>query len=76
MITSKSGRLCLSDDSHGPKAVGLNYLRMKDYLAESGIKEIWFLADRLEGQAATGKAQAKRYEGDWATDVFWGKLAT
>jgi len=49
---------------------------MKDYLVENGIKEIWFLADHLEGQVGTGKAQAKRYEGNWATDVFWGKLAT
>lgn len=75
LIIAKSGRLCLSDDSHGPKAVGLNYLRMRDYLLDSGVEEIWYLTDRKEGQVGLGKTRAKRYEGDWASDEFWNKVA-
>ncbi|SPO32643.1 related to HIS2 - histidinol-phosphatase [Ustilago trichophora] len=43
LILSMGGRLCLSDDSHGVQAVGLNYLRMRQYLIDSGVDRIWYL---------------------------------
>ncbi|PWY98358.1 histidinol phosphate phosphatase H [Testicularia cyperi] len=43
LIVSLNGRLCLSDDSHGVHAVGLNYLRLRRYLVESNVDSIWFL---------------------------------
>jgi hypothetical protein len=37
------GKLCLSDDSHGPAYVGLNYTRLKAYMMKQNVKEIWYL---------------------------------
>jgi len=76
--------LCLSDDSHGPLAVGLNYGRMRSYLVYQGIEDIWYLTDEREstskvdeertGEETVGKVRAKRYEGDWAGNEFWQRL--
>ncbi|OCF32776.1 histidinol-phosphatase (PHP family) [Kwoniella heveanensis BCC8398] len=43
LIKSLGGRICLSDDSHGVSYVGLNYLKMRDYLISEQIDEIWYL---------------------------------
>lgn len=37
------GHFTLSDDSHGPTFVGLNYSRLYDYLREMKVKELWYL---------------------------------
>ena len=42
-ILANKGRITLSDDSHGPQAVGLNYTKMKKYLRANGVKDVWRL---------------------------------
>ncbi|KAK1230310.1 hypothetical protein PQX77_006603 [Marasmius sp. AFHP31] len=45
IIVAEGGRFALSDDSHGPHAVGLNHDRMADYLKAKAqnITETWHL---------------------------------
>ncbi|KAF7323797.1 Histidinol-phosphatase [Mycena kentingensis (nom. inval.)] len=42
-ILANNGRVTLSDDSHGPHAVGLNYARVPPYLVRMGVTELWKL---------------------------------
>lgn len=42
LIKQHGGRFTLSDDSHGPLAVGLNYAKLQAYLVEQEIHEIWY----------------------------------
>ncbi|SCV72066.1 BQ2448_4760 [Microbotryum intermedium] len=44
LIQSLGGRFTLSDDSHGPQAVGLHYDQAYAYLSERGLQELWYLA--------------------------------
>ncbi|TFL04577.1 Polymerase/histidinol phosphatase-like protein [Pterulicium gracile] len=44
LILRLGGRLTLSDDSHGPHAVGLNYPRLRTYLLDQGVTELWHLS--------------------------------
>jgi histidinol-phosphatase (PHP family) len=85
LIKSSGGKLCLSDDSHGPAAVGLNYGRLRSYLIQERVNQIWYLTDEREStgkvdedrsgdEGMGGKVWAKKYEGDWAADVFWEGL--
>jgi len=72
MIVKHGGKLCLSDDSHGKHAVGLNYDRLADYLRTSGITEIYHLVRcELGGGIGGRKTRAVLVEGDWRTDPFW-----
>ena len=43
LILKHGGRFALSDDSHGPHAVGLNYHRLLEYIRRVGVIELWFL---------------------------------
>ncbi|KAF8581825.1 histidinol-phosphatase [Ramaria rubella] len=45
-IKKLGGRFTLSDDSHGPHAVGLNYHRLRDYVQRTGITQLWYLRPR------------------------------
>ncbi|GAA6058521.1 hypothetical protein JCM10212_006960 [Sporobolomyces blumeae] len=45
-ILSRGGRFTLSDDSHGPQAVGLHYDRAYEYLEDRGVRELWYLAPK------------------------------
>jgi histidinol-phosphatase (PHP family) len=73
------GRICLSDDSHGIAQVGLNYGRMKTYLEDMDVKEIWYLVsadDRLDGDEVVGgrgRVVARRLR-EWAAHPFWAEL--
>ncbi|WVF70889.1 hypothetical protein IAT40_005684 [Kwoniella sp. CBS 6097] len=86
LIKSLGGRICLSDDSHGVSYVGLNYLKMREYLVSEGIDEIWYLVSsdqrsqsttdhdqRRETVGSRGRVVAKELEG-WADHPFWKKL--
>jgi histidinol-phosphatase (PHP family) len=66
------GRLALSDDSHGPKAVGLNYHRMREYLVQAGVHEIWKLEQSVQSNAGGRFTQPIRVEGTWWEHQFWG----
>ena len=66
----------MSDDSHGPHAVGLNYDKLYRYLRNVGIQELWYLKDTLETVAGAGarRLKAERLEGNWWQNEFWVKL--
>jgi histidinol-phosphatase (PHP family) len=70
------GRICFSDDSHGVAQVGLNYGRMKTYLEEMGVEEIWYLVgeeqkeDGDEAVGSRGRVVARRMK-DWTSHPFW-----
>ncbi|CED82750.1 EB [Phaffia rhodozyma] len=54
LVVSAKGRLCLSDDSHGPQAVGLNYHKLHDYLRAHDISELWYLSlDDLDSSSSS-----------------------
>jgi histidinol-phosphatase (PHP family) len=49
LILSLKGHFTLSDDSHGPLAVGLHYDQAFDYLQERGVEELYYLRSSGEG---------------------------
>ena len=72
------GRFVLSDDSHGPKAVGLNYDKLFRFLREKvDLKELYYL--RRTDTAGDGESQSKGgrpvrvvpVSGRWWEDAFW-----
>jgi histidinol-phosphatase (PHP family) len=71
MILANGGRFALSDDSHGPHAVGLNYDRMFKYLRRHGLEEIWYLQTSTKRNAAGRLVQPAKFEGEWWTHPFW-----
>jgi len=77
LIRSKGGRFVLSDDSHGPQAVGLNYGKMFRFLREEvGLTELYYLK-RTTGEArskAGRNIEVVRVVDDWWTDPFWLNL--
>ncbi|KZO89649.1 histidinol phosphate phosphatase H [Calocera viscosa TUFC12733] len=72
LLMKSGGRLCLSDDSHGPQVVGLNYHRLPAYLQSMGVKELWYL--KRDAVSEIGGVEVCRYPGDWASDPFWTKI--
>ncbi|KAG6830592.1 hypothetical protein H0H92_015873 [Tricholoma furcatifolium] len=71
LILKHGGRFALSDDSHGPHAVGLNYDRLPEYLTGVGITELWTL-QRSDAAKSTGRrTQPVRLQGDWQNHPFW-----
>ena len=75
MIIDRGGRFALSDDSHGPQGVGLNYDKMYNYFKEVGIKDIWYLenGDRMKNAAGRSLIPRKA-ETSWLDDSFWKRL--
>ena len=47
MILSLQGRFTLSDDSHGPLAVGLHYDKLYGYLRDRKVEEVWVLSEEV-----------------------------
>ncbi|KAJ7692884.1 Polymerase/histidinol phosphatase-like protein [Mycena rosella] len=73
IILKNGGRLALSDDSHGPQAVGLNYGRLPEYLQRAGVTELWFLEHSEAPNAAGRHVRAKKMD-PWATHPFWTRF--
>lgn len=82
LILSIEGRLCLSDDSHGVQAVGLNYLRLKQYLVDSGVETIWYLEKDTgsDSESKDGNVPPTRFARgtiakpmgpEWKSHPFW-----
>ena len=71
LICQEGGRLTLSDDSHGPQAVGLNYALVKEYLESAGIKELWYLEESTVPNAGGRKTRPVRLAGEWQLHRFW-----
>ncbi|KAJ7080942.1 Polymerase/histidinol phosphatase-like protein [Mycena belliarum] len=75
VILKNGGRLTLSDDSHGPHAVGLNYGRLPEYLQRAGVPELWFLESTEKPNAAGRHVQATKMDRSWATHPFWRQFS-
>ncbi|KAJ7756883.1 Polymerase/histidinol phosphatase-like protein [Mycena maculata] len=71
LILRHGGRLALSDDSHGPHAVGLNYGRLPEYLQRAGVNELWFLEHSETPNEAGRNIRATKMDQPWATHSFW-----
>lgn len=70
------GRYTISDDSHGPQAVGLNYGRLYNYLRDAGIEELWYLtsiapSERAESAGFRRNVVPAKLHGDWWSHEFW-----
>ncbi|KDQ28021.1 hypothetical protein PLEOSDRAFT_1065338 [Pleurotus ostreatus PC15] len=50
LIQEHGGKFTLSDDSHGPQGVGLNYDKLEKYVQDVGISDIFYLC-QSEGSA-------------------------
>ncbi|KAJ7044824.1 Polymerase/histidinol phosphatase-like protein [Mycena alexandri] len=75
IILKHGGRLALSDDSHGPQAVGLNYARLPEYLQRAGVTELWFLEYSDTPNASGRNIRATKMDRPWATDPFWTRFS-
>ncbi|KAJ6597782.1 Polymerase/histidinol phosphatase-like protein [Mycena vulgaris] len=75
IILQNGGRLALSDDSHGPHAVGLNYGRLPEYLQRVGVTELWFLEHSETPNAAGRNVRTTKMDRQWATHQFWTRLS-
>ena len=71
IIQRHNGRFALSDDSHGPHAVGLNYHRLPEYLQAMAISELWFLQSSNTPNVAGRATQAAKVSRDWLDHEFW-----
>lgn len=72
LIRSLGGRLTLSDDSHGPHAVGLHYDELRRYLLDEGVDQLW----HLEPAPRRGDpAVPVPVPGDWSLASFWSDPA-
>ncbi|KAH8080254.1 Polymerase/histidinol phosphatase-like protein [Cristinia sonorae] len=71
LIQQYDGRFTLSDDSHGPHAVGLNYSRMREYIVRVGIKELWVL-ERSDAPNVGGRyTRPRKVEPNILASEFW-----
>ncbi|KAH9848000.1 histidinol phosphate phosphatase H [Lenzites betulinus] len=76
IVLQAGGRFALSDDSHGPHAVGLNYNRLPDYARRVCIEDLWVLERR---SGATGKNVAgrgvvpRKVASPWTLHPFWSE---
>jgi len=71
LIIKHGGRVALSDDSHGPHAVGLNYDRLAEYLRQVGLGELWFLKYSARPNAIGRHVCSVKVEGNWWDHPFW-----
>lgn len=53
LIQSRNGQFCLSDDSHGPHHVGLNYDKMKTYIQDMNITSLARLKTKTSSTSST-----------------------
>lgn len=70
-IIKSGGRFTLSDDSHGPHAVGLNYHRLREYVQRVGLKELWYLGPGQSPNASGRKLMPILATGDWSRRESW-----
>ncbi|KIP01730.1 hypothetical protein PHLGIDRAFT_20624, partial [Phlebiopsis gigantea 11061_1 CR5-6] len=71
LIQAAGGRFALSDDSHGPHAVGLNYSRLFEYARRVGITELYVLEERDVPNSAGRHVGARAVSGSWWEHPFW-----
>ena len=74
ILRQHNAKLTLSDDTHSPENVGLNYWRVFEYLKSHDITCLWYLKRCEVGTIGAGKRRrtiACKYEGAWSDDIFW-----
>ncbi|PPQ86174.1 hypothetical protein CVT25_006917 [Psilocybe cyanescens] len=71
IIRSHAGRFALSDDSHGPHAVGMNYHRLPKYLQSVGISELWYLKQTDLPNTAGRFIHPVKLDEKWLNHDFW-----
>ncbi|KAG0146836.1 hypothetical protein CROQUDRAFT_43808 [Cronartium quercuum f. sp. fusiforme G11] len=80
LICEMGGRLTLSDDSHGPHQVGLNYSGVLEYLSKHRIRSLWFLkpiTDKTSDLSTEGLLHPRRrvrallLSGEWSKHPSW-----
>ena len=71
LILLHGGRFALSDDSHGPHAVGLNYQQTRDYLLRIGVRELWTLERTSVPNTGGRHTGPVRVGGNWWEHAFW-----
>lgn len=74
LVQKHEARLTLSDDTHTPGNVGLNYWRAFEYLKSHDIRELYYLERcdlGTEGAGKRGRTIVRKYPGQWSTDDFW-----
>merc|ERR1711939_430344 len=64
LILREGGRLTLSDDSHGPLAVGAHYEDAFGYLEAQGVEQLWRLKETGEGLKPE-PVPGKPWLGEW-----------
>ncbi|KAJ7148065.1 hypothetical protein C8R43DRAFT_889136, partial [Mycena crocata] len=65
------GRLILSDDSHGPHAVGFNYGQVQEYLRHAADTELWFLKQSESPNSCGSNVRCVKMDQYWATYPCW-----
>lgn len=76
LVLKHGGRFALSDDSHGPNAVGLNYGPLAEYLKAAGVSDLWYLQNSDTQNAAGRHNRAVRLDGKWLDSQFWRNKLT
>ncbi|KAF9559039.1 histidinol phosphate phosphatase H [Agrocybe pediades] len=76
IIQRHGGRFALSDDSHGPHAIGLNYDRLPPYLQRVGIAELWYLVENNAPNIGGRYVKAVKLDGEWLDHKFWRQNPT
>ncbi|KAL0954891.1 hypothetical protein HGRIS_003824 [Hohenbuehelia grisea] len=76
MIQRHGGRFTISDDSHGPHAVGLNYHRLAQYMHDTGIRKLWYLQGVTSANGAGRMVAAVEADSEWSSHPYWQQLKT
>lgn len=61
----------LSDDSHGPAAVGLNYHRLFEYLSSMNIQELWYLERCSVANPGGRYVRPVKCPDNWRSAEWW-----
>jgi histidinol-phosphatase (PHP family) len=56
-IIALGGRICLSDDAHGPSHIGISYAASRSYLLSAGVSSIYHLDLPSEAEQHCSPAQ-------------------
>ncbi|KAF8333022.1 histidinol-phosphatase [Cantharellus anzutake] len=75
LIVDHGGRFALSDDSHGPEFIGLNYSRLRAYLHDVlEVPTIYHLEQSRVCNRGGRKVRAVASTGLWWEDPFWKQV--
>ena len=67
LILSLNGRFTLSDDSHGPLAVGLHYDKLYKYLKDRKLEKLWVLTEDKGNKLIAVEVAGTPWLNEWAS---------